>query len=62
MLPEEQDPFADYAPEPRTTGSPLHQTPSPTETGTAKYGTSKPRRVIVRGIVAENRDPDDKGE
>jgi hypothetical protein len=61
MPTNEKDPFAEYAPEARTTGSAIGPvTPKPTETGKAKYGISKPRRVIVRGIVADDKGSDNK--
>lgn len=63
MPTDEQHPFGEYAPEPQTAGAPpVRETPAPDEVESAKYGIGKPRRIIVRGIVAADKGPDDKRE
>jgi hypothetical protein len=63
MPPDEKDLFGEYAPEPQTAG-PTHapERPEATETGTAKYGTGKPHRIIVRGSVAKDDSTEDRRE
>jgi len=57
------DPFGEYAPEGQTAAdAPLCETQVPDEIETAKYGSGKPRRIIVRGNVAEDKSPDSKGK
>lgn len=63
MPTDKQDPFGEYAPEAQTTGeTPVRKTSLPDEIESAKYGIGKPRRIIIRGIVAADKSPDDKRE
>jgi hypothetical protein len=65
MLPDEQNPFGEYAPESQTTAaSSGRQKPPTTEEliDPAKYGIGKPRRIIIRGNVAANPDIKDERE
>lgn len=63
MPTDEQDPFGEYAPEPQTVGPPpIPEMPTLDEVESAKYGIGKPRRIILRGTVAADKGPDDKGD
>jgi len=57
MLPDEQDPFGEYAPESQTASVPRTEQKLLDEEAieSAKYGIGKPRRVIIRGNVAADR-------
>ncbi len=58
-----QDPFGDYATEPKTTGAlPASETAPADKVDSEKYGVGKPRRIIVRGTVAKNSGVEDKRE
>ena len=53
MVPEEQDPFGEYVSEPQTSAAPHDgRDAPPDEIEIIKYGIGKPRRIIVRGIIA----------
>lgn len=63
MPDERNNPFADYAPEPQTSAQSVGtQSPDLQQTGTAKYGVSKPHRSVVRGIIAKDTGPDKQGD
>ncbi len=63
MLPDEQDPFGEYAPESQTnTTSTVGKTSPPDEVESEKYGIGKPRRVIIRGNVATDSGTEDKSK
>lgn len=56
---DKQEPFGEYAPEPQTAGMPpISETPPTEEVEGSKYGIGKPTRIIVRGTLAADKDPD----
>jgi hypothetical protein len=60
-----KDSFGHYAPEPSTVGSPRPPERSVADEikiESAKYGIGKPRRIIVRGTVANDKSQDNTRE
>lgn len=63
MLPDERDLFGEYASEPQTVGMQTTvEAALVEEIETDKYGRGKPRRIIVRGIVAADAGIKDRRE
>jgi hypothetical protein len=64
-----KDPFGDYAREPSTAGSPrpqerpvVDEIKDEIKREIEKYGIGKPRRIIVRGTVANDKSQDNTGQ
>lgn len=65
MATDPEDSFGGYAPDPPTAGSEGTKKELDADSltiATEKYGISKPRRIIVRGIVANDKGPDNQRE